>query len=94
MRRSPEFRFDWLFKSRTLQTVTYHHIPLQVRRSPEFRFDWLFKSRTPVELGRRVDLLIRLIQNESKEPAARGSKKDKAAAERPSSAQGAGPSEE
>merc|ERR1712060_497336 len=40
----------------------------EVRRCPEFRFDWLFKSRTPVELGRRVDLLIRLIQNESKEP--------------------------
>jgi len=58
----------------------------EVRRSPEFRFDWLFKSRTPIELGRRVDLLIRLIQNESKEPAARGAKKDKAASERPASA--------
>ena len=34
----------------------------EVRRSPEFRFDWLFKSRTPIELGRRVDLLIRLPQ--------------------------------
>jgi len=66
----------------------------EVRRSPEFRFDWLFKSRTPIELGRRVDLLIRLIQNESKEPAARGSKKAAAAAERPASAQEAGPSEE
>lgn len=66
----------------------------EVRRSPEFRFDWLFKSRTPIELGRRVDLLIRLIQNESKEPAARGSKKEKAAAERPTSAQGAGQSED
>ena len=40
----------------------------EVRRSAEFRFDWLFKSRTPNELGRRVDLLIRLIQNETKEP--------------------------
>ena len=40
----------------------------QVRRHPEFRFDWLFKSRTPAELGKRVDTLIKLIQNESKEP--------------------------
>lgn len=47
----------------------------EVRRCPEFRFDWLFKSRTPVELGRRVDLLIRLIQNETKEPSQRQSKK-------------------
>ncbi|KAL1510237.1 hypothetical protein AB1Y20_006563 [Prymnesium parvum] len=66
----------------------------EVRRSPEFRFDWLFKSRTPPELGRRVDLLIRLIQNETKEPTARGSKKDKATIERPSSAQGTGQTED
>jgi SWI/SNF-related matrix-associated actin-dependent regulator of chromatin subfamily A member 5 len=51
----------------------------EVRRCPEFRFDWLFKSRTPIELGRRVDLLIRLIQNESKEPGPRQSKKAAAA---------------
>jgi len=38
----------------------------EVRRCPDFRFDWLFKSRTPQELGRRVDLLVRLIQNENK----------------------------
>ena len=56
----------------------------EVRRSPEFRFDWLFKSRTPIELGRRVDLLIRLIQNESKEAAPRSKK---AKEERPASAQ-------
>merc|ERR1719393_437373 len=46
----------------------------EVRRSPEFRFDWLFKSRTPIELGRRVDLLIRLIQNETKDKEPRGKK--------------------
>ena len=32
---------------------------------PEFRFDWVFKSRTPIELGRRVDLLIRIIKSET-----------------------------
>uniref|UniRef100_A0A7S0IUA5 Uncharacterized protein n=1 Tax=Calcidiscus leptoporus TaxID=127549 RepID=A0A7S0IUA5_9EUKA len=46
----------------------WEELKREVRRHPEFRFDWLFKSRTPIELGRRVDLLIRLIQNEGKEP--------------------------
>jgi len=49
----------------------WEELKREVRRCPDFRFDWLFKSRTPIELGRRVDLLIRLIQNETKEPAAR-----------------------
>ena len=53
----------------------------EVRRSPEFRFDWLFKSRTPAELGRRYDLLIRLIQTEAGSGYAksRGPKKGEAA---------------
>ena len=55
----------------------------EVRRCPDFRFDWLFKSRTPQELGRRVDLLVRLILNESREPAGR---KRKSETERPPSA--------
>ena len=46
----------------------------EVRRCPDFRFDWLFKSRTPIELGRRVDLLIRLIVSETKEKEPRGKK--------------------
>jgi len=49
----------------------WEELKREVRRCPDFRFDWLFKSRTPIELGRRVDLLIRLIQNESKEPSQR-----------------------
>ena len=60
----------------------------QVRRCPDFRFDWLFKSRTPQELGRRVDLLVRLILNENKEP---GGRKRKA---NDSNANGAAPMEE
>ena len=27
-----------------------------------FRFDWFFKSRTPTELGRRVEVLVRIIE--------------------------------
>ena len=42
-----------------------------MRRCPDFRFDWLFKSRTPAEIGRRVDLLVRLIANESKDQGGR-----------------------
>ena len=69
----------------------WEELKKEVRRCPDFRFDWLFKSRTPIELGRRVDLLIRLIQNESKEPTGRKRKE----AERPSSAQeGVAPMEE
>ena len=64
----------------------WEELKREVRRCPDFRFDWLFKSRTPIELGRRVDLLVRLIINENKEPGGRKRKSDTAAAERPSSA--------
>jgi len=60
----------------------WEELKREVRRCPDFRFDWLFKSRTPIELGRRVDLLIRLIQNETKEPGGR-KRKEPGAAERP-----------
>lgn len=38
-----------------------------VKRCEAFRFDWLVRSRTPGELGRRVDVLIRLVQQERQE---------------------------
>jgi len=43
----------------------WEELKREVRMRPEFRFDWLFKSRTPIELGRRVDLLIRIIKSET-----------------------------
>lgn len=64
----------------------WEELKREVRRCPDFRFDWLFKSRTPIELGRRVDLLIRLIQNESREPGHK--KRGAGAGDRPPSAQG------
>ncbi len=67
----------------------WEELKREVRRCPDFRFDWLFKSRTPIELGRRVDLLIRLIQNESKEPTKKSRKEASDAVARPPSAQGA-----
>jgi SWI/SNF-related matrix-associated actin-dependent regulator of chromatin subfamily A member 5 len=36
----------------------------EIRKSWEFRFDWFIKSRLPVELNRRVDTLVRLIEKE------------------------------
>ena len=36
----------------------------EIRKSWLFRFDWFFKSRTAVELQRRGDVLIRMIEKE------------------------------
>ena len=35
-----------------------------IRSEPLFRFDWFLKSRQPQELKRRVDTLVRTIENE------------------------------
>lgn len=47
----------------------------EIRKSWLFRFDWFFKSRTAVELQRRGDVLIRLIEKEkeSNKPSKRKS---------------------
>ncbi|WOG83380.1 hypothetical protein DCAR_0102555 [Daucus carota subsp. sativus] len=37
------------------------------RTSPLFRFDWFVKSRTTLELARRCDALIRLVERENQE---------------------------
>ena len=39
----------------------------QIRKCPDFRFDWIFKSRTAVELARRVNSLVTVIENEAAE---------------------------
>lgn len=39
----------------------------EIRKSWLFRFDWFFKSRTAVELQRRGDVLIRMIEKETDE---------------------------
>jgi SWI/SNF-related matrix-associated actin-dependent regulator of chromatin subfamily A member 5 len=62
----------------------------EIRKSWRFRFDWFFKSRTPVELNRRCDTLIRLIEKENEEAEVKqkngkkeGGKKRKAAGDGP-----------
>lgn len=43
----------------------WEELKAEVRRSPEFRFNWFIKSRTAVELKRRLDILVRVIEKEN-----------------------------
>lgn len=56
-------------------------IVLNFRASPQFRFDWFIKSRTALELQRRCNTLITLIERENLEleEKERQEKKKKAA---------------
>ena len=58
----------------------YEELRAAVRNSPQFRFDWFIKSRTAMELQRRCNTLITLIERENheieeKEKAEKKSKK-------------------
>ena len=39
-------------------------IKIEIRKCWEFRFDWFFKSRTSLELQKRCDTLLKLIEKE------------------------------
>ncbi|XP_055382405.1 chromatin-remodeling complex ATPase chain Iswi [Condylostylus longicornis] len=45
----------------------YEELKACIRASPQFRFDWFLKSRTAVELQRRCNTLITLIERENQE---------------------------
>ncbi|XP_071453499.1 chromatin-remodeling complex ATPase chain Iswi-like [Hetaerina americana] len=45
----------------------YEELRAAVRSAPQFRFDWLLKSRTAMELQRRCNTLITLIERENQE---------------------------
>jgi len=45
----------------------YEELRAMVRNSPQFRFDWFIKSRTAMELQRRCNTLITLIERENHE---------------------------
>lgn len=45
----------------------YEELRAAVRASPQFRFDWFLKSRTAMELQRRCNTLITLIERENAE---------------------------
>ena len=43
----------------------YEELRAEVRNAPQFRFDWFIKSRTAMELQRRCNTLITLIEREN-----------------------------
>lgn len=43
----------------------WEELKSEVRRAPDFRFNWFIKSRTPVELKRRLDILVRIVEKEN-----------------------------
>lgn len=45
----------------------YDELRQCIRNSPQFRFDWFLKSRTAMELQRRCNTLITLIESENME---------------------------
>ncbi|BFZ14575.1 hypothetical protein BsWGS_17614 [Bradybaena similaris] len=45
----------------------YDELRQAVRQAPQFRFDWFMKSRTAMELQRRCNTLITLIERENME---------------------------
>lgn len=45
----------------------YDELRASVRAAPQFRFDWFIKSRTAMELQRRCNTLITLIERENQE---------------------------
>jgi len=47
--------------------MVYEELKAAVRNSPIFRFDWFLKSRTAIELQRRCNTLITLIERENQE---------------------------
>ena len=47
--------------------LVYEELRAAVRSAPQFRFDWFIKSRTAMELQRRCNTLIMLIEKEMNE---------------------------
>jgi len=61
--------------------MVYDELKAAVRNSPIFRFDWFLKSRTALELQRRCNTLITLIERENQELE----EKEKASKKKPAS---------
>ncbi|XP_016402743.1 SWI/SNF-related matrix-associated actin-dependent regulator of chromatin subfamily A member 5-like [Sinocyclocheilus rhinocerous] len=65
----------------------YDELRQCIRNSPQFRFDWFLKSRTAMELQRRCNTLITLIERENMELEERAKAEKKKRGPRTSSAQ-------
>jgi hypothetical protein len=46
------------------QESVYEELRQAVRTAPQFRFDWFIRSRTAIELSRRCNVLIQIIEKE------------------------------
>ncbi|KAK6493176.1 SWI/SNF-related matrix-associated actin-dependent regulator of chromatin subfamily A member 5 [Huso huso] len=65
----------------------YDELRQCIRNSPQFRFDWFLKSRTAMELQRRCNTLITLIERENMELEEKEKAEKKKRGPRPSSIQ-------
>lgn len=74
--------------------TVYEELRQSVRMAPQFRFDWFIKSRTAIELQRRCNTLITLIEKEMGETEVkhRAKKDTKEKTNAPSEAGGSTPS--
>lgn len=45
----------------------WDEVKADIRRADEFRFDWFLKSRTTIEIGRRVEVLVRMVEKENED---------------------------
>jgi len=64
----------------------YDELRQAVRSAPQFRFDWFIKSRTAVELQRRCNTLITLIERENQELEEKEKREKKKIAPKPGGA--------
>lgn len=52
----------------------------EIQKCKQFRFDWFFRTRSPIELQRRVDTLVRLIEKDMDHELYKSNKTQKTAA--------------
>ena len=69
----------------------YDELRGAVRQAPQFRFDWFIKSRTAMEIQRRCNTLITLIERENMELEERDKQASKKAGAKPKGAAGGTP---
>lgn len=69
----------------------YEELRAAVRAAPQFRFDWFIKSRTAMELQRRCNTLITLIERENQELEEKERQEKKKRGPKPGGAQSSTP---
>lgn len=54
-------------------------IRMEIRRAWQFRFDWYFKSRSALEIQKRCDLLVKVVERENEEVRKKEDEEDRRA---------------